>query len=671
MPRATYAQARPGGATIARPAARGGEAQRFGNRRLQSLLRSESVHAKRAMSEPGDADERAAEALSQRVLAGPANAGPTCFDCAPSAPCATCGVGTIMRRSVDGAGGGHAGGGHAGGGHAGGGHAGGDPTAALGAGRPLDRGSRAFFEPRFGVGLGEVRIHDDEQANQAATSIAARAFTAGQHIAFAAGEHQPGSARGRELLAHELAHVVLPPSQARVARQTMDGGVAEMDAAVEADHRPSDAGLTDGPTIPGGVPMDPLVPAHLSGPGGPCTTAEEEAERDAFALRTDLRLRRTIPSTGLGMFDADYFPLSGIMPITMRIKFAFVDADGAPGLLDQLSALFSGLDLSRFFWKETEKTDFVRDYISRVQTRWSGAHVMHSTKPCWGFMAIPQVRIIETDDEDDAHYVVTTHKSPGPDIDYRSAGSAYQIDHPEQARQADLWQSDVRENPDFNSGTVATTERLRLQAALLAAAATPVIFPQNDTVIPPAAAANLATFATAARSKNPSDPAIPLIIDGFASAEGDRTHNQHLSDARVAAVRTALSGIPQSISSTSHGPVGAPDDAANRRVDIAVDAVFESTYHGNRYSVAEHEFGHFIGNVDEYSSSASGGLGTAQTAYVALLARAGLASPAFPSQTSSQMSNGIDVLPRHYATFWEALGRMTDPAITEAEWSLR
>jgi hypothetical protein len=35
------------------------------------------------------------------------------------------------------------------------------------------------------------------------------------------------------------------------------------------------------------------------------------------------------------------------------------------------------------------------------------------------------------------------------------------------------------------------------------------------------------------------------------------------------------------------------------------------------------------------------------------------------------MSVGVDVLPRHYLTIWEALGRMTTPHITQSEWSIR
>ena len=73
-------------------------------------------------------------------------------------------------------------------------------------GRPLAASDRAFFEPRLGVDLSAVRIHDDSHAAESARSIGARAYTVGSHVAFA-GPAQTSNESGRRLLAHELAHV--------------------------------------------------------------------------------------------------------------------------------------------------------------------------------------------------------------------------------------------------------------------------------------------------------------------------------------------------------------------------------------------------------------------------------------------------------------------------------
>jgi len=74
-------------------------------------------------------------------------------------------------------------------------------------GRSLDASSRAFFEPRFGLDLGHVRLHDDTQAARSARMVGARAFAVGDHIAFAE-RVDTASESGRYLLAHELTHVV-------------------------------------------------------------------------------------------------------------------------------------------------------------------------------------------------------------------------------------------------------------------------------------------------------------------------------------------------------------------------------------------------------------------------------------------------------------------------------
>ena len=62
--------------------------------------------------------------------------------------------------------------------------------------RSLDAASRILFEPHFGE-LSHVRIHDDASAASVAASIGARAYTAGSHIGFAAGEFAPDASAGR------------------------------------------------------------------------------------------------------------------------------------------------------------------------------------------------------------------------------------------------------------------------------------------------------------------------------------------------------------------------------------------------------------------------------------------------------------------------------------------
>ncbi len=600
-----------------------------------------------SVSRPEDASERQAERVAEAVMA------PTgCTGCTPVSPCASCASG--IQRSADDVGPGSA------------------SLPGLGAGEPLDPASRSFFEPRFGRDLSAVRVHSGAREGMMARSLAARAFTRGNDIVFAPGRHEPESDSGRRLMAHELAHVVSGGAADTVARAP-DAGVAP-DAAVVPDA--AAAGRTDSGPTDAGVPLPagvPAVPTPLfDGLFGSCLTPEEGVRRDAFALRLK-HLERYIPSTTFGMFDADYLPLIGLMWVTVKMKFNFVSADNAPGMMDWFSRTLAGEDLSRFYWSDAEKADFTRDYIGRVSARWSAQHTMRSTKPCWNFRAIPLVMPVEVAADAAAHYVTTVHKSPGPGIDYKSATSDPDPAHPERPATADLYQSDVREEPNFNSASVATSERQRLESALAAAGASPVLFDNDSDAIRPAARPLLTAFADAAKAKNPSDPLIPLTVDGFASREGDAARNLDLSERRAVVVRGFLAGlgVTQPIGVLGHGPVGVAGDAANRRVTIAVDHAFETSYTSNRYSVGEHEFGHMLGLPDEYQNNTTGVLGTQQTLYSGLVTAAGVPGPAvWGVNTASQMSAGIDVLPRHYVTLWEALGRMTTPDIAQNEWSI-
>jgi hypothetical protein len=77
-----------------------------------------------------------------------------------------------------------------------------------GAGKPLPKPERAFFEPRFGYDFSHVRVHTDAHAAESARALNARAFTLGHDIVFGAGRYAPDTQEGRRLLAHELTHVM-------------------------------------------------------------------------------------------------------------------------------------------------------------------------------------------------------------------------------------------------------------------------------------------------------------------------------------------------------------------------------------------------------------------------------------------------------------------------------
>jgi hypothetical protein len=67
---------------------------------------------------------------------------------------------------------------------------------------------RSDMESRFDADFSSVRVHQGDDAAIAAMSLGAQAFTVGPHLVFGRGYFEPGSEPGRELLAHELAHVI-------------------------------------------------------------------------------------------------------------------------------------------------------------------------------------------------------------------------------------------------------------------------------------------------------------------------------------------------------------------------------------------------------------------------------------------------------------------------------
>ena len=143
-------------------------------------------------------------------------------------------------------------------------------------GHPMDAAARAFFEPRFGVDFGHVRIHTGRQAAESARAVAARAYTVKSDIVFGAHEYAPHTPDGGLLLAHELAHVLqqargaqvvqrqadAAPPQSQPESQTPpapDGGAAGAGAGAAAAAAPAAT-----PTGPAG-PLCPAVPTTTPG----------------------------------------------------------------------------------------------------------------------------------------------------------------------------------------------------------------------------------------------------------------------------------------------------------------------------------------------------------------------------------------------------------------------
>ena len=166
----------------------------MGNHTMQQLLRSRLIQPKLSISQSGDPFEQEADRIAASVMRMPLPS-PKVNPGSAQAPvvqraCKECDK-EIHRKGAS-------------------------ETAVedaelrhpSGKGQPLPESERSFFEPRFGQDFTRVRIHADDESAEAAHSINALAYTMGTDVVFGEGQYRPGTAHGRKLLAHELAHTI-------------------------------------------------------------------------------------------------------------------------------------------------------------------------------------------------------------------------------------------------------------------------------------------------------------------------------------------------------------------------------------------------------------------------------------------------------------------------------
>ncbi|MEM6714671.1 MAG: DUF4157 domain-containing protein [Cyanobacteria bacterium P01_C01_bin.147] len=94
-------------------------------------------------------------------------------------------------------------------------------------GEHLPEEMQAMLRSRIGMENPEdIRVHTDSAANDLCDELGALAFTTGNHIFFAAGEYDPDSPAGQELIFHEAVHTI--------QQGAIEGGGEEDEAMEEA-----------------------------------------------------------------------------------------------------------------------------------------------------------------------------------------------------------------------------------------------------------------------------------------------------------------------------------------------------------------------------------------------------------------------------------------------------
>ena len=136
--------------------------------------------------------------------------------------------------------------------------------ALAGPGEPLSAPLRSYFEHRLNADLDAVRLHRGRDAELAADSVRARAFTLGGRVAFGPDAYKPQTPAGLELLGHELFHTLQPGANQILRREDyLDGG-----SGAGPGPGPSDAGVTD--------PIAGVGPGPAPSPAAPAAAMSDE-----------------------------------------------------------------------------------------------------------------------------------------------------------------------------------------------------------------------------------------------------------------------------------------------------------------------------------------------------------------------------------------------------------
>ena len=185
-------------------------------------------------------------------------------------------------------------------------------------GQPLDAGTRAFMEPRFGRDFSQVRVHTDARAAESARAVNALAYTVGRDIVFGTGQYVPGTSEGKKLLAHELTHVVQQHASTASVQRELSHDMQEDRYEIEADRTAASVAhsasighkfMRTSPTLQR-LPIDnndefgrrsaSASPTQIS-PGEPLPYREATELLDCMRIHNDLKLCSRLVGVDLGL----------------------------------------------------------------------------------------------------------------------------------------------------------------------------------------------------------------------------------------------------------------------------------------------------------------------------------------------------------------------------------
>jgi len=177
-------------------------------------------------------------------------------------------------------------------------------------GYPLPESVRSFFEMRFGCDFTRVRIHTDARAMESARSVGAKAFTLGWDIVFGAGQYRPETESGRQLIAHELTHVIQQESDEPMMQFALPSisapaipALSSIDSGTRQHLLSLVETFSDAPSVASGRAAVDAVVSWLESVGTVQYTGQSDIHSDSpvFRMRPSMRANESATREGVNL----------------------------------------------------------------------------------------------------------------------------------------------------------------------------------------------------------------------------------------------------------------------------------------------------------------------------------------------------------------------------------
>lgn len=379
--------------------------------------------------------------------------------------------------------------------------------------------------------------------------------------------------------------------------------------------------------------------------------AEEELEdfRDGtYAPLTDHK-----PSSDVGLFDAACNMRAGTMTITLKVAYNFTAGDP--------TKVSAGFRPGEFQWTPQEQAEWKARYMREVGAMWSAQFTISNTKPHWTAMTVATtVNVIE--DAGDPHFTLTVAKYP-PDAGMAQSSICPPGFHHNAATGNCL--ANTAADDESGTGELDSNDMRPEQKLDWGNASAAIPFTKGSGALGPAGTAALAPIITqvagvAGAHVEITGHASNTHRAGRTAADG-AIDNMDLARQRTAAVQTALiaggcTADQVLVRNVGEEGAGAGDEWC--RVDAQVGT-------HEMQNPGLHETGHMLGSDDEYPQTGAPA-GTAVAAKYDAMIQAQTGDVVTRARNSDAMSLGSTVRRWNYASFLEALEKMTG----EKDWTL-